>query len=93
MYSNIAGTPVHNGLQDMYPLFKFLEVPYVNSMPGFKESFLKCKPQEGATKMQLILRGLCLRRRKDGKINGQPLIVLPEKVYPYFTNINLMDRR
>lgn len=80
MFCNDIGTPFHNGLNDIYPIFKFLEVPCMNEFGAFKKSFLTGSPKEGATKMQLILRGLCLRRRKDGKINGQSLIVLPEKV-------------
>jgi hypothetical protein len=34
----------------------------------------------GSLRMQIILRGLMMRRQKNDKVNGRPLIVLPKKV-------------
>jgi len=75
------GTPVHNSLKDMYGLFRFLEVPVFSTYVHFRKDFEK-DPKASTFKMQVVLRSLMLRRKKDDKINGRPLIVLPEKVFP-----------
>ena len=80
LYCLTSGTPVHNGLQDMYPLFRFLEVPIFSAFPNFKENFMGEGNREGAIRIQVYLRSLMLRRKKDDKVDGRPLIVLPEKV-------------
>ena len=64
----------------MFPIFRFLELPVFNTFTLFKEQFINTSARTGALRMQVILRGLMLRRNKDDKVNGRPLIVLPEKV-------------
>jgi SNF2 family DNA or RNA helicase len=76
------GTPVHNGLKDMFSLFRFLELPVYSAFNRFKGAF-GTDGNDQAMRMQVILRSLMMRRKKDGKINGRPIIVLPEKV-PHF---------
>jgi SNF2 family DNA or RNA helicase len=77
----MLGTPIHNTLKDMYGLFRFLEMPVFSVYKEFRENFEKGGQRSGALRMQIILRGLMLRRKKDDKINGRSLIVLPEKVF------------
>jgi SNF2 family DNA or RNA helicase len=77
-----AGTPIHNSLKDMFPLFRFLEMPALSAFHIFSEHFLADGARQGTIRMQLVLRGLMMRRMKDDKINGRPIIVLPEKVPP-----------
>jgi SNF2 family DNA or RNA helicase len=77
-----AGTPIHNSLKDMFPLLRFLEMPALSSFPIFTEKFLADGARQGSIRMQLVLRGLMMRRMKNDKINGRPIIVLPEKVQP-----------
>ena len=76
----ISGTPVHNGLKDMYPLFRFLEMPVFSVFSEFRSKILKGDQRTGALRMQVLLRAYMLRRRKEDTINGKPIIVLPEKV-------------
>jgi hypothetical protein len=66
----------------MFSLFRFLELPVFSTFVHFKHKFMDTSARTGALRMQVILRGLMLRRTKDDKINGKPLIVLPEKAYP-----------
>jgi hypothetical protein len=63
----------------MYPLFRFLEMPVFRYYRHFREEF-ESDVRKGALKLQVLLRGHMLRRKKEDKINGKPLIVLPEKV-------------
>jgi len=86
----MLGTPVHNTLKDMYGPFRFLEMPVFSVYKEFREHFEKGGQRNGALRMQIILRGLMLRRKKDDKINGRSLIVLPEKVY---LSMSLTNRR
>jgi len=73
-------------LKDIYPLFRFLEVPVYRNLKRFGEDFNT--QGNGAKKatglMQIVLRGMMIRRKKNQKVNGRPLIVLPEKVYTFF---------
>jgi SNF2 family DNA or RNA helicase len=80
MRLTFIGTPIHNTLADLFPVFQFLEIPYVGEWTGFKKSFKTGNIEEDAKKMQLILRANSYRRLKNGKINGEPLITLPTKV-------------
>ena len=64
----------------MFSLFRFLELPVFDSFVHFNHKFINTHARTGALRMQVILRGLMLRRNKDDKVNGRPLIVLPEKV-------------
>jgi hypothetical protein len=65
----------------MYSLFRFLEYPVFSVWGEFNQHFLQAEgAREGALRMQILLRGTMLRRKKNDKVNGRPLIVLPEKV-------------
>jgi len=67
----------------MYSLFRFLEVPVYQHYGNFRETFESRKGEglkDGAIALQVLLRGLMMRRKKDDKVNGRPLIVLPPKV-------------
>jgi len=66
----------------MYSLFRFLEYPIFSVYSEFNHHFQMEGAREGALRMQILLRGTMLRRKKDDKVNGRPLIVLPEKVIP-----------
>ena len=90
----LTGTPVHNSLKDIYPLFRFLEVPVFKEATLFNARFVSCGNRTGALAIQAVLRGLMIRRKKDDKINGRPLIILPEKVYfPQGRQTNLDNGR
>jgi SNF2 family DNA or RNA helicase len=79
----------------MFSLFRFLEVPVLQNQQRFNESF-GSNGNEQAQRMQVLLRSLMLRRKKDEKINGRPLIVLPEKVTHFdhrLTNQTIVEDR
>jgi SNF2 family DNA or RNA helicase len=78
---NFPGTPVHNSLKDIYSLLRFLEYPVFSAWNLFRQHFVNDGARTGALRLQIILRGLMMRRKKDDQVNGRPLIVLPEKVH------------
>lgn len=81
----LTGTPIVNRLEDLYSLVKFLRVEPWNNFAFWKafitSPFETADGAEDALKIvQSIIAPLCLRRTKDMKQNGKPLVSLPEKV-------------
>eukprot|EP01087_Luapelamoeba_hula_P015482 TRINITY_DN4635_c0_g1_i1.p1 TRINITY_DN4635_c0_g1~~TRINITY_DN4635_c0_g1_i1.p1 ORF type:complete len:1320 (-),score=276.81 TRINITY_DN4635_c0_g1_i1:92-4051(-) len=77
----LSGTPIQNGLSDLYSLLKFLNYePYcfANVWAEFVAA-INSNPETGFVRLRAILKAICLRRRKEDKFNGKPLIRLPEK--------------
>ncbi|TRM55791.1 SNF2 family N-terminal domain-containing protein [Schizophyllum amplum] len=79
----LSGTPIINGLQDPYGMFRFLklrpwhDVREYQSHIGLLE---KKNPTLAVSRVQTIFRTCLLRRMKNTKLDGKPLIELPEKV-------------
>ncbi|PRT56052.1 DNA repair protein RAD5 [Wickerhamiella sorbophila] len=81
----LTGTPIVNRLEDLYSLIKFLKVEPWNNFSFWKAfitaPFETADGAEDALKIvQSIIAPLCLRRTKDMKQNGKPLVSLPDKV-------------
>jgi hypothetical protein len=56
-------------------------VPLYRNIKPFKEDFVAGGDKKAMGLMQVVLRGMMIRRKKNQKVNGRPLIILPEKVY------------
>ncbi|KAL1667297.1 SNF2 family N-terminal domain-containing protein [Schizophyllum commune] len=79
----LSGTPIINGLQDAYGMFRFLQVRPWYDLKEFQQhiGLLERKnPQLAVSRLQAIFRTCLLRRMKNTKLDGKPLIDLPEKV-------------
>lgn len=82
----LSGTPMQNGIEEMYSLIKFCRIRPYHNWDKFSRDFvrpLKGK-SEGAKdrsmeQLQALLKAVLLRRTKKSKINGQPIIQLPDK--------------
>ncbi|RKP13546.1 SNF2 family N-terminal domain-containing protein [Piptocephalis cylindrospora] len=79
----LSGTPIQNGVGDMYPLFKFLHVPEISDFTTFNAEILipivRNRPHEAIRRLQAILKFILLRRKKTTRINGKMLIQLPAR--------------
>jgi SNF2 family DNA or RNA helicase len=84
----LTGTPMQNSVDELYSLIRFLRIPPYSSLEKFNRDFsrpLKAKNSYGNTKenamqqLQALLKAIMLRRTKDSKIDGQPILQLPEK--------------
>ncbi|KAJ5884727.1 hypothetical protein N7495_009237 [Penicillium taxi] len=77
----LTGTPMMNGLKDYGSLIQFLKIrPYCYT-DVFKENFIKKAANENVMKqMRILIKSTCLRRTKASKLDGQPILVLPEKL-------------
>ncbi|GLI60468.1 hypothetical protein VaNZ11_002626 [Volvox africanus] len=78
----LSGTPIQNTVDDLYSYFRFLRyAPYCESRK-FKELIkvkIAEKPEIGYKFLQAVLQTVLLRRTKQSKINGEPIIKLPAR--------------
>jgi SNF2 family DNA or RNA helicase len=78
----LTGTPIFNTLWDIYPYLRFLRIRPYNDHHRFRDHismYEKKKPNLAAQRAQAVLGTCMLRRQKNTKLDGKPLIVLPPK--------------
>ncbi|KAF9649722.1 hypothetical protein BDM02DRAFT_3186073 [Thelephora ganbajun] len=78
----LSGTPVTNTLADIYPLLRFGRFRPFNTWDDFNKYIARVQYDDApmaTTRAQGVLKPLLLRRRKDTTLDGEPLLVLPEK--------------
>ncbi|KAI5957480.1 RAD5 [Candida theae] len=79
----LTGTPIVNRLDDLYSLTKFLELDPWNNFSYWKTfvtlPFEQKKISQTLDVIKSILEPIFLRRTKNQKKNGKPLVELPEK--------------
>ncbi|KAL8153806.1 hypothetical protein V2J09_011566 [Rumex salicifolius] len=78
----LSGTPIQNAIDELFSYFRFLKYDPYSSFKAFCEGIkgpISRDSKSGYQKLQIVLRTVMLRRTKDTKINGQPIINLPPK--------------
>ncbi|KAL9615397.1 MAG: hypothetical protein Q9167_000225 [Letrouitia subvulpina] len=82
----LSGTPMQNSPSEIYSLILFLRIKPYNSQERFTRELAKPlksnDPDEkarGMRKMQALLKAILLRRNKKSKIDGRPILTLPER--------------
>ena len=83
----LTGTPMQNSVDEFQSLLKFLKIAPYNSWEIFsKDISIPLKQPHVPTrdkamqKLQAIIRATTLRRTKESKIDGQPILILPPKI-------------
>ncbi|KAJ8082179.1 hypothetical protein PM082_008026 [Marasmius tenuissimus] len=81
----LTGTPMQNDVAELFSLLKFLRVKPFNEWERFNETIAKpVKNGRGANRamkrLQVVLKSVMLRRRKDDKLNGKVLVELPKRL-------------
>jgi SNF2 family DNA or RNA helicase len=84
----LTGTPMQNSVDELYSLIRFLRIAPYSSFEKFNRDFsrpLKAKSSYADSKenamrqLQALCKAIMLRRTKNSKIDGQPILQLPEK--------------
>lgn len=82
----MSGTPMMNNVGELYSLIHFLRIKPYNSMERFNRDFTKPLKQsyepeknKAMQKLQALLKAILLRRTKKSKIDGAPILSLPER--------------
>jgi hypothetical protein len=88
----LTGTPMMNGVHELFSLIRFLRIKPYNDHHKFTLDF-GCLSKSGGSrgsihpemeanamkKLQAVLKAMLLRRTKTSKIDGKPILTLPEK--------------
>ncbi|CAO2036618.1 unnamed protein product [Urochloa humidicola] len=78
----LSGTPIQNKIEDLYSYFCFLKYEPYSKFSSFKYMIkdpITKDSARGYKKLQAILRIVLLRRTKETRIDGEPILKLPPK--------------
>jgi hypothetical protein len=82
----VTGTPLQNKIDDLSALFTFVRIEPLDDIEWFRRlvgdpSRSKCarRQAEGLQVVKSVLAEYCLRRTKDQRICGTPIMALPDK--------------
>ncbi|OIW33112.1 hypothetical protein CONLIGDRAFT_162875 [Coniochaeta ligniaria NRRL 30616] len=84
----LTGTPMMNGVTELYPLIRFLKIRPYNELSKFTQHFggLTAKKytsekakERSMQQLRIVLKAIMLRRMKNSTIDGKPILTLPPK--------------
>lgn len=86
----LSGTPMQNSVDELFPLLRFLAIKPYNDQKRFMQeisgpiksrsnNFDQMDRDNSMKKLRAVLSAILLRRTKDSKIDGKPLLELPDK--------------
>ena len=73
----ISGTPIQNRVEEFFPFFKFLRVPYTGTVEVFKENFADPENDDSNSRLHSFLKQFMIRRTHANKLFGSALVELP----------------
>ncbi|KAI9034439.1 SNF2 family N-terminal domain-containing protein [Hyaloraphidium curvatum] len=76
----VSGTPIQNGVDDVYGLIRFLGLQPFNTIEFWRRTFsrpVKKGEEAGLLRLKMLMQFLCLRRTKRMRFDGKPLVALP----------------
>lgn len=79
----LTGTPIQNDIGELYSLIRFLRIPPYDDHTEWKDRIAALydggQPKIAMKRLQTLMAGICLRRRKTDELDGQPLVLLPPR--------------
>ncbi|KAM6535354.1 hypothetical protein FALCPG4_004926 [Fusarium falciforme] len=81
----LTGTPMMNGVLELYSLLNFLRIKPYNQWEEFRQAFgilfgRNGDPKSVAMKrLRALLQAIMLRRKKNSELDGKPILKLPDK--------------
>ncbi|KAH8742819.1 SNF2 family N-terminal domain-containing protein [Diaporthe sp. PMI_573] len=93
----MTGTPFMNRAEEIFALIRFLRIPPYNEWERFSEDIVRPLRKwdgdgkdQAMVKLQALFRSFTLRRTKDSRLDGKPIIELPPRTdqpaYAVFKN-------
>ncbi|KAJ3135495.1 hypothetical protein HDU90_003898 [Geranomyces variabilis] len=84
----LTGTPIHNKIDDLFPLFRFLGLSPFNDYQSFAHFIskpLKASHPAAVSRLQTVMKLVTLRRTKNMSLDGKPILTLPPKRQHVYT--------
>lgn len=88
----LTGTPMMNGIHELFSLIKFLKIKPYHEQKEFNKTFGSLTPRTGRGRtageyaktkamdaLRVLLKAIMLRRMKSSTLDGKPLVTLPPK--------------
>ncbi|KAL2150297.1 hypothetical protein VTH82DRAFT_7973 [Thermothelomyces myriococcoides] len=84
----LTGTPMMNGVSELYPLIRFLRIRPYSDFKTFQATFRGLSAKNNVSnytrdnamrKLQAVLKAMMLRRMKNSMIDGKPILTLPPR--------------
>lgn len=89
----LSGTPILNGLDELYPYFKFLNVPHTGSFKIFKRNYCGNGDGENAERLLVRLSQFMIRRTHADRMFDAPILKLPQaNQSTYWCEFNSVER-
>lgn len=89
----LSGTPILNGLDELYPYFKFLNVPHTGSFKVFKQNYCSTSNGENAERLLVRLSQFMIRRTHADRMFNAPILKLPQaNQSTYWCDFNSVER-
>ncbi|KAI8147061.1 SNF2 family N-terminal domain-containing protein [Fennellomyces sp. T-0311] len=87
----LTATPIQNKIKELFSLIKFLRIPPYCEWDMFRDE-IEVPLRENDTspairKVQAVLKAISIRRSKKAKIDGRPILNLPERNV-HFTHVD-----
>lgn len=97
----MTGTPFMNRAEEIFALIRFLNIPPYNKWDRFSEDIVRPLRNwdgdvkaHGMVKLQALFRSFTLRRTKDSRLDGKPIIELPPRTdQPSYVEFNDEQRK
>lgn len=101
----LTGTPMMNGVQELYSLIHFLRIKPYNIHKEFTKTFGSLAPSRvgknsgeisrdaAMGKLRVLLKAIMLRRMKNSEIDGKPILNLPAKTEEVVHSVFSEDER
>ncbi|XP_072263993.1 helicase-like transcription factor isoform X2 [Pyxicephalus adspersus] len=93
----LTGTPIQNSLKDLWSILSFLKLKPFTDREWWHRTIqrpVSMGDQGGLRRLQALIKNITLRRTKTTKVNGKPVLQLPErKVYIQHIKLSPEERQ